>query len=789
MTFYLLLNLALIIVAAGVIPVLASQDGDDSTPEQQRSATQEAEAAAKRMKEEQKLIGHVLAGNVDKLREAVRTQAEFNVELDHTKTAGEQNLQVLQSELSTLKSVLAEAQRNGDVKKEDLATLKEQVEQLSLQEKALGASTNAADNFGKAQDKLLGLADEWRNSMVGGLISSIEQGESLGNTLNAVGEKLVKNMHPLRLIGNLVSKIQDATKDLALAQDKAITSVTKSTQAYGLYDDEIISINMELRTQGVGLDKIGAAYTTLTNTLTTFDTLQSSVRRELGETSSYLQLMGADAGTVARTMTTASTAFGISEISAGKFTRQVAALAGKLKIDLNKAMQDFNEHAGYLAMFGNKGGKVFAQLATAADSLKISMGSLVAIVEQFQTFEGATNAAGRLNAALGGDFINNMELMKASFEDPVDALRQMKEAILAGAGSFDNMNNAQKLFMAKSAGLKDVGELAALLSGDLEKARMAQEANALSMEELREHTKATQEIGELWSNTLRVLAVNIAPVLKKTKEFVVELADLALRADEALESVGGLMTVIAPFAVGMGLLLFVVAPLVLAIGALTPGLTTLGVMAPVAGAGIKGMATTLGSAGTLQAMAFAGLGLAALGAGMMVISLSGAVAAKAAMMLANALVKMGSVGEIKALSNLAQHAWDLAKFSTAAWEAEDDIEDLATAFEKLKTATTGLDGFKPFTDTIKAVVELEQLGGTPVVDKLVRTVVEYDESKLAVAAAPRPATPVPSQSAFPETVKLVISNKNGAAREFTAFLETKIDARIEPVVKKLLRTN
>jgi hypothetical protein len=76
-----------------------------------------------------------------------------------------------------------------------------------------------------------------------------------------------------------------------------------------------------------------------------------------------------------------------------------------------------------------------------------------------------------------------------------------------------------------------------------------------------------------------------------------------------------------------------------------------------------------------------------------------------------------------------------------------------------------------------------------VVDKLVRTVVEYDESKLAVAAAPRPATPVPSQSAFPETVKLVISNKNGAAREFTAFLETKIDARIEPVVKKLLRTN
>ena len=141
------------------------------------------------------------------------------------------------------------------------------------------------------------------------------------------------------------------------------------------------------------------------------------------------------------------------------------------------------------------------------------------------------------------------------------------------------------------------------------------------------------------------------------------------------------------------------------------------------------------------------------------------------------------------LSSISQHAWDLAKFSTAAWEAEDDIEDLATAFEKLKTATTGLGGFKPFTDTIKAVVELEQLGGTPVVDKLVRTVVEYDESKLAVATAPRPATPVPSQSAFPETVKLVISNKNGAAREFTAFLETKIDGRIEPVVKKLLRTN
>ena len=176
MTLYLLLNLALIILAAGVIPVFASAEGDPPDPGAQKSASAAARAARRKEREEQSLLNKLLDESVEKLREEVQQRIEINEVLDVTKTSSEQRLGRLQEELRTLKGILKEAIRVKGVEDERVKALQSQIELLTKQEKALVTSTNAANRFGESFDKLLGLSDSWNNSMVGGLLEAFDAG-------------------------------------------------------------------------------------------------------------------------------------------------------------------------------------------------------------------------------------------------------------------------------------------------------------------------------------------------------------------------------------------------------------------------------------------------------------------------------------------------------------------------------------------------------------------------------------------------------------------------------------
>ena len=515
MTLYLLLNLALIIVAAGVIPVLASQDdgGEDDKTSASERRRQEERAA----REEQKLLNVLLKDGADALRAQVEERVKFNATLDETKTASEQRLELLGRELSTLKAVLAEASKEHGINDTRVKDLQAQVDLATKQEKALGASTNAANRFGESFDKLLGLSDSWNNSMVGGLLEALDAGRGVSGVMGDISKKMAKQMAPLRLIGNLLTKVQDATTQLAFAQDKVLAEVNKSTLAYGQYDDQIIDVNISHRTMGLGLERVQAAFTALNNTMTTFDLLSKDAQTQIATTSGYLQTLGADAGVAAESMRMATSNLGMSAIAADGLRKEIAGLAG----DLNKALGDFNANAPFLAQYGDDATKAFKELAIASDNLQIGMSRLVAIVDKFSTFEGAVNTAGKLNAALGGDFVNSIELMTASLEGkPVDALRALKEGIEAGGVSFDEMSGAQRRFITTSAGLESVGELAALLSGDLEKQQHAADRGALSQEELAKRTMAVRDVTEMWKDTLQSLAISMRPVMVALKTLV-----------------------------------------------------------------------------------------------------------------------------------------------------------------------------------------------------------------------------------------------------------------------------
>ena len=772
MTFYLLLNLALIIVAAGFIPVFAlATDGDDP-------------AARKKQQEDLRLIDELIKNQVEGLRKKVAEQVKFNAVLDDTKTASEQNLELLSNELRILKRVLEEAQKRDEVDKDQLAILKEQVGHLERQEKALGASTNAADAFGRSFDKLLGLSDTWNTSMVGGLLDSVAQGRDFKGTLDDIGDRLKKNIQPTRLIGNLVTKVQDATFDLMVAQDRAITSVNKSTQAYGKYDDQMADVHFANRTMGVDMEKVASSVMSLNSAFTTFDLLSKSVQNELIETSAQLQVLGADAGLAAEAIKMATTNLGMSALGANDLRKEIVTLAGDLNMDLNKALGDFNAAAPFLAQYGNDAKDAFMELAVAADNLSMDMSRLISIVDEFATFEGAANAAGRLNAALGGDFLNSVSLMSASFDDPVDALRQLREGILAGVGSFDSMGAAQKRMIAEAAGLSSVGELSQLLAGDLEAQQIKTDANALSQEELNRRMAASQDIAEQWKNTLSSLAITMLPVVKGLRALIEGFNTGIRKLDDLTEGVGGLGTVLSTLGVAFVAFKAVIIPVSGLVAGIGTSLATSTAAAAPAATGLTSFARVLAVNSPFFIAAAKGLGALGLGIGAVGLGF-GVIAVALGSVVADfkSLVTLDMSG---AILNLIDYTSEIASFGITASYYLSDVLALAAAFGALAVAASqlNLDGLKPIEETIKAVVVLEKLDGTPQVDRLIQQIVQLNEVR---AAAPKPAPKGADKSApqiaFPEKLKLVIGTKNGADREFDAYINMKIDKRAPGAIK------
>jgi hypothetical protein len=754
MTLYLLLNLALIIIAAGVIPVLASQDdggGDDS--ESKASASERHRQLDREARKEQELLNVLLKKGADALRAQVEERVRYNATLDETKTASEQRLELLSRELSTLKTVLAEASRKLGTAHEEVIALQAQVELLVKQEKALAASTNAANRFGESFDKLLGLSDEWNNSMLGGLLDALDAGRGLEGIYSDISKKMAKQMAPLRLIGNLLTKVQDATTDLAFAQDKVLAEVNKSTQAYGQYDDQIIDVNISHRTMGLGLERVQESFTALNNTMTTFDLLSKDAQTQIATTSGYLQTLGADAGVAAESMRMATSNLGMSAIAADGLRKEVAGLAGDLNIDLNKALGDFNANAPFLAQYGDDATKAFKELAIASDNLQIGMSRLVAIVDKFSTFEGAVNTAGKLNAALGGDFVNSIELMTASLEGkPVDALRALKEGIEAGGVSFDEMSGAQRRFITTSAGLESVGELAALLSGDLEKQQQAADRGALSQAELAKRTMAVRDVTEMWKDTLQSLAISMRPVMVALKTLVGWIGSAVQVLDQFFLSLGGAGSAIMPFVMGLVFLFKVFGPVVTVMGGVISTLGGIGTAAAAAGAGTAAAGASVAAATPVLLIGAKGLFVFGVAAATVAVAMVGI--AYALSSLTDSFASLEKMGDIPVLSNLSTYASGLVEFASAAWLAKSDIVALGGALDLLgKTSSQ-------FGETVQAVVQLEaNAAGLPVTKQLVEQVHAFKEAEQqsladsVVFGAQSMMTPATNQSVEPRTKK------------------------------------
>jgi hypothetical protein len=196
-------------------------------------------------------------------------------------------------------------------------------------------------------------------------------------------------------------------------------------------------------------------------------------------------------------------------MSANEANDLVLDLAGSAKslgVPMKKMADDFASSFGELSKYGDGAIKVFKGLAVQAKNTGLEVSQLLNITKQFDQFDTAGQAVGRLNAILGGPYLNSIDMLNASEEERIEILRRQVD--MAGV-QFDALGRFEQQAMASALGMS-VEEANRLFR--MSKAEY--ELEAIRQDELQKQAESVQEIGAQIKSAFMALAVDMRPVVE-----------------------------------------------------------------------------------------------------------------------------------------------------------------------------------------------------------------------------------------------------------------------------------
>ena len=398
--------------------------------------------------------------------------------------------------------------------------------------------TQAQEKFNKATaagaelseglwDSLVGLDEGPLKTLVGSL-----QGGSDG--IKAMASDFFDTSKLTERLGSGLLMLAQESFKFAMEQDKVFAEFRKSTGA-GVEFNKMIKEGEEAgRSYGVTLGESAAAIGALKNTFTEFTYLAPDVQNDIRDTSLVLGEMGLDAQTSADFFQMSMTGMGMGAKEAQQALLDLSATAQGLGVDVNKMGQDFIANREILSRYGGKAVDVFKDMAVQAKATGIEVGTLIGFVDQFKTFDQAGTSVGRLNAIMGGPFLNSIDMLNASMEDPVEGIRMMKSAIDQAGISAENLSGAEVMAFSDALGLsaEDTRKMLSESSEELDQRTM-------KMEEAAEQATKMQNITDELKNAFRELIIDAEPfVTNVIKPMVSALAKVVSWMGKASGSMG-----------------------------------------------------------------------------------------------------------------------------------------------------------------------------------------------------------------------------------------------------------
>ena len=586
----------------------------------------ENEDLTKRIEElEKQLSSKSNAEQMDKIAEATRRAAMSANDLNTAINAGSKKYEEIDKNIETIaknkKTIIDYEQIENDLKEERLNKLKEEfrINQQTLLQ-LLEEREVVGQNNKELNDKIEHLKEITR-----------EQGKQIqdANKEKEIKEKILV----------IAKEMLQLTRQYGSELEKHIIQISTLNGGYDKYKETIGEANKLLYASTVGtgimFEEANQSIQQLSSNFIGLSTQSAESIKQMSSGVAQLGKLGVDAATASRGFDSLVNAMGKTPAQAYKIQESFVQMASKNRLALGSVTQAFAENSSRFVGYGAQMTKVLDGLAEQSLKTGIAIGKLVGIAQGFDTFEDASRKVGNLNALLGGDYFNTIELLTASDEERI---RLIKEGVAASGMQFESMNRFEKMAIANAAGISDLNEASKLFGqtslqntrqqaegAEVQKtlAEQAQSAT-LAMDKLKSSFNGLLIILEPIITTFMEVANKIANAVQEFKGFLEELG-LGTTAAAALTSALLAIPLILPV-LGTG---FVAVALAIAgfVAGIMSSLLPVAKFGNVAAGAISkvGLAATKGSIGLLAiggaiALIGGGIGFAAFGFSKLVLA-------------------------------------------------------------------------------------------------------------------------------------------------------------------------
>lgn len=413
-------------------------------------------------------------------------------------------------DLRELKEKYDDASKAVDKQREALKKLKDSQEELNSSAKGMADSLVG----------MIGYTIELEKTATGSALSILSNAEAMGS----FAAQLLKAIDPLTVAQNMIANIADESRKLILAQDQALVSFAQATSAQKLYGDQLIALEANMSQHGVTMDIANESMISMVQNIKSLNKMSKTQQNTISETTALLNKFGVSADTTTGNIQFMTATLGIGAAESAKYQRELFTLAREVGMPPAEMAEQFKSAGPKLAAFGKQAGKTFKKLSIAARNANMEVEQLLTITEQFDTFEGAAESVGKLNALLGGPFLNSMEMVMET--DPTERMKKLSDGLRSAGKSFDQMSYYERKSIASAAGLADVNELALVMAGNFE--GMSAQANLSSsdIEKLAATSKDYNSIMDELAQAYREFAISMAPVIDSVKSVLQWLQEL-----------------------------------------------------------------------------------------------------------------------------------------------------------------------------------------------------------------------------------------------------------------------
>ena len=520
-----------------------------------------------------------------------RQEETTRYERDHAKTLDERiekEKELLRLEVARTKQLRNSEQVESGLYKQ----LTKDLEKMEKKVKSLDGQAQGAQAIDRLSSEFFNLGSNMQKA------SAIFKPTGAG--LVGLGKAMFSFGTYSKLASDALLKIVANSLDFAVSLDKQNALLKASTGAGNEYMGVISDVALANRAYGVSVEDARVATQGLFGSFRDFTELSEGEKRNIGKTTTILGKFGVEAGTTAKILDQATKSLYMNTTQAETLTRQAATLAIDIGKPLTEVANDLAAAAPQLAFYGQRMFEVFAKLERQSKQTGLSVAQLLGVFgEQFDTFEGAGQAVGRLNSILGGPYLNSINMLNA---EEHERLQLVKESLAAANVQFDQLNKFEQKAFARALGT-DVDTLRRSL-GVLDP---VQERNAMRQEELAKRAGEARSIMQKLTDAINSLVIASDPLITKLGEGIDKFTAFVQNINESDKGVLKLVGGLGLLAGGLKIIGFLLSPfraLPRLLGASTAAAGGLGGLLKgglfgAAGAGI-GMATSA-AAGSLQA--------------------------------------------------------------------------------------------------------------------------------------------------------------------------------------------